>query len=837
MISLFAATPIRSSLVLAAGLAVSISARGSDPGNSFFETKIRPVLIEHCYECHSSKAEKIKADFLLDTRDGIRKGGASGRDAIIPGDMDGSQLIEAIRHTNEKLQMPKTKLPDSVIADFEKWVAMGAPDPRDGISKLPREIKAETHWAFQPLNRPELPSVYDAAWPRGRIDQFVLARLESKNLKPVADADRHKLIRRATLELTGLPPSESEIAAFVDDPLDTPAAFEKVVDRLLAGDGFGERWGRHWLDVARYAESSGYSRNMLYPYAWRYRDWVITAFNSDVPYHEFVRQQIAGDLLPFENPGDRDSKMIATGFLTIGPKTFNESDPLLFELNTADEQIDATCRAFLALTANCSRCHDHKYDPIPTRDYYAMAGIFRSSKNLAGSETNVRAEHSKAYPLGPDGVAIEAKREAAIKRADEVQKEYLELVKVRNDLRAELEKKKIDWKKEPTPELKKADEAVNAFQQTVKDSKAAIPEPPDYAMAMAEADRISLEEWKKKFEENTKAKLPTDPRIADSPLFEKGVHKNPLDPVPRGVLTLFEKQLPDPAIDERSSGRLQLANWLTDPKNPLTARVWVNRVWHHLFGTGLVDTVDNFGLLGASPSHPELLDDLAARFMESGWSTKKLIREIMLSRTWMLDSTVDPVAYKTDPGTRLMWRFPPQRLEGEAIRDSILSISGTLEHGNPGPSQVFEISKQQQLGRQREIGRRDYFTKDATDAVNYRSVYLPMARGAIFDVLKTFDAPDPNMVVGDRKVTTVPSQALFLMNNGIVLAQAKKIGDEFSTIKGDVVGKLYLRVFARIPTNAERTAVETFLGDSPGPEEWAQAVQALICSGEFRTIY
>ncbi|MCB1233222.1 MAG: DUF1549 domain-containing protein, partial [Verrucomicrobiae bacterium] len=396
----------------------------------FFESKIRPVLVEHCHECHAADADEVKADFLLDTRLGIRKGGISGRDAIIPGDPSGSQLLEALRYENEDLQMPpEGRLPDPVIADFETWIAMGAPDPRDGESKLPREIAAENHWAFQPVKKPELPEVKDSDWPKDRIDRFVLAKLEQNEMRPVGDADRRTLIRRATLELSGLPPTREEITAFLADPADDMAAFTKVVDRLLDSPAFGERWGRHWLDVARYAESSGYSRNMLYPYAWRYRDWVIDAFNADKPYDRFLTEQLAGDLLPADSPEQRDAQHIATGFLTIGPKTLNEGDPLLFELNVADDQIDATCRAFLALTANCARCHDHKYDPIPTADYYALAGIFRSSRNLAGTSTNVRAEHEKAYALGPEGESLLQRIEEATAAADEAQKTYLEIVK------------------------------------------------------------------------------------------------------------------------------------------------------------------------------------------------------------------------------------------------------------------------------------------------------------------------------------------------------------------------------------------------------------------------
>ena len=807
----------------------------------FFETRIRPVLVEHCYECHSAKSGPVESDFLLDTRDGIRKGGASGRDAVIPGDVPGSQLIAAIRHENEKLRMPKEKLPDPVIADFEKWVAAGAPDPRDGISRLPREIKAESHWAFQAPKKHPLPPVNDKSWPRGRIDHFILAKLEKEGVKPAPDADRRTLIRRAAFELTGLPPTLEEIESFLRDDAPTPEAFAVVIDRLLADPGFGERWGRHWLDVARFAESSSYSRNMLYPYAWRYRDWVIDAFNRDLPYDQFVKHQIAGDLLPAKSPPERERQMIATGFLTIGPKTLNEGDPLLFELNVADDQIDATCRAFLALTVNCARCHDHKYDPIPTRDYYALAGIFRSSRNLAGVATNVRFEHEKAYPLGEEGFALVERREKAIADADEMQKLYMEKVKARNAIREPLIAGGVDWKKNPTPELKAAEAVVQEFQDKVKAAKAAIPDPPDYAMAMAEAEEMSEEAWKKLFEENRKAKKPTGPRIQNSPLYERGNHANPKERVPRGTLTLFEKHLGFEEIAKRESGRLQLANWLAAPENPATARVLVNRVWHHLFGAGLVETVDNFGLLGSEPSHPELLDDLAMRFMnEQNWSVKVLIRTMMLSRAWSMSSQAEASNYRRDPGNRWLWRFSPQRLEGEAIRDSVLFVGGSLERGRPESSQVEEISKQMAKAQQREIGRRDYYNKDVDTAVKHRAVYLPMARGAIFDALKLFDAPDPNLVSGARKVTIVPAQALFLMNSPMVSEQAEEFAEKLLEEPNESrrTELMFETLLGRQPQAEEKAALREFLaGEKDPPAGWRQAIHALFCSGEFRTVY
>ncbi len=812
----------------------------------FFETKIRPVLVEHCHGCHAADADEVKADFLLDTRTGIRRGGASGRDAVIPGDPSGSLLLEAISYGNEDLQMPPGgKLPDAVIADFETWIAMGAPDPRGGVSKLPRAIAAEHHWAFQPVEKPELPELTNPDWPRDRIDHFILARLEAENLEPVGDADRRTLIRRATLELTGLPPTREEIADFLADPAPDGQAFAKVVDRLLDSPAFGERWGRHWLDVARYAESSGYSRNMLYPYAWRYRDWVIQAFNEDKPYDRFLTEQLAGDLLPADSSEQRDARHIATGFLTIGPKTLNEGDPLLFELNVADDQIDATCRAFLALTANCARCHDHKYDPIPTADYYALAGIFRSSRNLAGTSTNVRSEHEKAFALGPDGEGLLKKIEEATAAADQAQKTYLEIVKERNALREPLEKKGIDWKKNPTPELEAAEAEVQRHQDLVRSAKAAIPEPPEFAMAVIDASAIPDAEWEKVVAAAEKdRKLPKPQRIADSPVFDKGLHDQPLKPVPRGTLSLFDEIMTAPAIPAGQSGRLQLAEWLADPANPLTARVFVNRVWHHLFGTGLVETVDNFGLLGASPSHPELLDDLALRFSgdEMQWSMKRLIRTIMLSRAWRLAATVNEKNHDTDPGNRLLWRFAPQRLEGEAIRDSLLFVGAGLDEPPEDGSQVFTISMKQAKPLQREIGRRDYYYQDIDENVRCRSVYLPMARDVLFDSLKVFDAPDPNLVVGGRKLTTVPTQALFLMNSPLVLEQAEAMAERITAGKpynpGQRAQAVYETLLARKPSPEETALMSEFvLAGGNSKQAWTEAIQAVMASGEFRTVY
>ncbi|NOY00501.1 MAG: DUF1549 domain-containing protein, partial [Verrucomicrobia bacterium] len=449
-------TPNRLNILLTACVLFSATglyaADNAMSGVIFFEKKIRPILVDNCYKCHSSDAELLKAEFLLDTRSGIRKGGVSGRDAVIPGDVVGSHLIEAIRYGNEEFQMPPDgKLPDSVIADFEAWIAMGAPDPREGVSQKPSEKAAKEHWAYQPIAKPKTPITKNKDWPQNDIDRFILAELEAKKLKPVEGADSYTLLRRISYDLTGLPPTLDQIKNF------KPEKIESVIDKFLASPQFGAKWGRHWLDLARYAESSGYSRNMLYPDAWRYRNYLIDSFNSDKPYNQLIREQIAGDLLPFDTPEQGDEQAIATGFLTVGPKTLGEYSVLLFRLNIADDLIDATCRTFLSLTVNCSRCHDHKYDPIPTRDYYAMAGVFLSSVHRAGVETNNRHEHAGLHALGPDGKQSLLALEEYKKKGDAAQKLYLEIIKKRDEVRKVLEKKKIDWKKDPSTELKEVD--------------------------------------------------------------------------------------------------------------------------------------------------------------------------------------------------------------------------------------------------------------------------------------------------------------------------------------------------------------------------------------------
>ncbi|HYH63457.1 MAG TPA: DUF1549 domain-containing protein, partial [Urbifossiella sp.] len=630
---------------------------------AFFEKKVRPVLVEHCYKCHSGDSEKVKAGLALDTRAGTRAGGDSGA-AVVPGSPERSLLVRAIRSTDQATAMPpKGKLPDHVVADLEAWVKMGAPDPRDGAKVARQEIdvvKGREFWSFQPPKKASAPAVKDAAWPRSDIDRFLLAALEAKGLHPVGDADRRTLIRRVYLDLTGLPPTAEEVEAFAADA--DAKAFEKVVDRLLASPRFGERWGRHWLDVARYAETSGKTANFNFPHAWRYRDYVIAALNADKPYDVFVKEQLAGDLLPSADPTVRAERLIATGFLAIGPRALNERNGIQYELDTADEQIDVTTQAFLGITAACARCHDHKFDPIPQRDYYALAGIFRSTETCYGTVRFVQSQRPSPLLELPKGCGLPAAVEpltAAGRAATE--KAIADITQRMKDT------------KEPINNI------FNAAQLALSRSKLDSFDADGAPKLLAMGARDKPAGFGGGFGPPKGAKGGFGPglfgsrNVADSPLYVRGEVDKPGEIVPRGFLQVLT---PSPRPIRAGSGRKELAEWVASKDNPLTARVMVNRVWLNLFGQGLVPTPDNFGVAGRPPTNPALLDSLAVTFVEDGWSVKKLIRRIVLSRAYQLDSRTDARNAEADPDNALVWRMSPRRLDAEALRDSMLAAGG-----------------------------------------------------------------------------------------------------------------------------------------------------------------
>jgi hypothetical protein len=806
---------------------------------SFFEKRIRPVLVKECYQCHSAQAEKVKGKLLLDSRDGIRKGGSSGP-AVVPGKVEDSLLVQGIRWTDDSFQMPPShKLSDAVVADFEQWIKMGAPDPRDtGAARIAwKEIdieKGKQFWSFQPPRKTAPPPVKKAAWPHAPIDQFLLAAMEARGLDPVASADRLTLLRRVHLDLIGLPPTPDDVKAFLAD--EAPGALARVVDRLLDSPHFGERWGRHWLDVARYGETSGKQVNFNYPHAWRYRDWVIDALNADKPYNQFIKEQVAGDLLPYADSKQHAAQQIATGFLAIGPKDHNERNRTQFAMDVVDEQIDVTSQAFLGLTISCARCHDHKFDPIPQQDYYALAGIFKSTQPQYGTIRIIQNLHASEL------IAL---------TADSGQTFFGDRLDAtgRENLTRQLDKLKED-RKELFKDPKKAFGSNQAIFLGIRIATL------ESQLGSYDGDGNPRQRAMGVLDAGTGPKPAPGPgpgfgfgkgpagptfAVGDCPLYERGEVTKPGAKVPRGLpRVLTAKQ---PRID-KGSGREELAEWLASTDNPLTARVMVNRVWLHLFGRGLAATPDNFGTAGHAPSHPELLDYLAVTFQEEGWSVKKLIRRLVLTQAYQLASEPNARNQETDPDNIYLWRGSRSRLDAEALRDSILAVSGQFDASR------FKGSIAARTGEGYTFG----IAKFAADPkFAHRSVYLPIVRNGLPDVLSLFDFPDASVVCGQRATTTVPAQALFFLNNPWVVRQAEATADRLLALKlpeRDGLNAAYVLCYGRPATDSELATSEVFLhnfsrrlgggGASAAPAEqqpraaWAAFCQALFASAEFQ---
>ncbi len=1072
------------------------AADGLDPAQvEFFEERIRPVLVEHCYECHAGASKQLRGGLRVDARDLIRAGGDSGP-AVVPGDVAASLLIEALRYESYEMP-PEGKLPDDVIADFVKWVEMGAPDPREAVGAVGPAggIDIESgreFWSFRPLHDEEAPQPADAAWPRTEIDRYVRAQQEPAGVAPGPDADRRALIRRATFDLIGLPPTPGEIDEFLND--DSPDAFETLVDRLLRSPQFGVRWGRHWLDVARYADSTGGGRSMLYDESWRFRDYVIDSFNEDKPFDRFIIEQIAGDLLPYDDYEQGREQLIGTAFLALGPTNYEEQDKDVLRMDVVDEQIDTIGRAFMGMTIGCARCHDHKFDPIPTADYYAIAGIFRSTQTLihdnvstwvksplpmdaeqqqlfeehaqvvaalqtridslqsslqalksqlpivtvddeelkkftgswsqssgvkefigkgysyasgggaaaeypvplryagryevrvsytahenrspnalvrvrhADGEAEVRIDQRVKPPIedlyiavgqfefasGVQSVTISTEGTTGAVVADAVQfvplfrvegskgggrivgdpaslpgvvvdntaaelvgdwtpsvytksfvgEGYIHdnregrgakrviyradlphsgkydvrlsytfadsratRVPVRITLPGKEETIYLNQREEPnidglfatlgTYEFSNDQTAVVTISNegtedghVIADAVQFLPVELIRTPAADEADAIAADATAMDVlaqlttQETELAALnaemtalnqgaPAAPETVVSVRDEetdrgdfriciRGNPKNLGEPVPRGFLTVaMTGSAPD--IGRDSSGRLELAEWVASPDNPLTARVAANRVWSHLFGVGLVRTVDNFGSTGELPSHPELLDHLAQRLVDHGWSIKQLIREIMLSRTYQLSSLEDAANSSADPENALLTRQNRRRLEAEAIYDSILALSGELDLALGGDT--VRPDTKSEYGYKFEVGR--------------RAAYLPVFRNQLPDLFAVFDFPDPNLSQGRRITTTLPTQALFLMNSPFVAERARIAAERVMAEQPATPARidlLYERALGRLPTDGERVLARDFLGEDPSAEHWTGLCQALISSIDFRYV-
>jgi hypothetical protein len=827
-------------LLIAASTAL---AAGDDPkGIDFFEKNIRPVLVGKCYQCHSASAKELKGELRLDTREGLRKGGESGL-AIVPGNPDESLLIKALKHEDGLEMPPKEQLPDSTIANFVKWIEMCAPDPRKpNVTTVGGKInlnEARKFWSFQPPKLVPPPAVKNTAWPKCDIDRYLLVALEAKNLSPVADADRATLIRRAYFDLIGLPPTPEQIEAFINDS--DPNAFEKIIDGLLALPQFGERWGRHWLDVARYGESSSKERNIPFPYAWKYRDYVYDSIAADKPFDQFVREQIAGDLLPAASDAARNEMLTATGFLTLGPKSLNTRNQEQFRMDTADEQLDVATRGFMALSVACARCHDHKFDPIPTADYYSLVGIFKSTEVLGGVKPgNNKTGYTGDYVY----LAATARTGASAvdrKRLDELNAELQtakdEVQKIRVSVREAVAGGGENAAKSKKGKAGKAklDGIPARFQQAMRKAQLRVAELTDEIQKVQHSSGSQGEPV-------MAVRDSDDP--ADCRINIRGEVNDLGDRVPRGFVRVLSDEK-TPQVNMKQSGRLELAMWMSSKDNPLTARAAVNRIWYHLFGRGIVATVDNFGALGEAPMNQPLLDFLAIRFMDEGWSTKKLIREIMLSRAYQLSSEHNEANYATDPDNTLIWRMNRRRLEAEAIRDSVLAVAGSLDLKRPHGSATQSLDG--------EIGRRAK-TSELLKEVTYRSAYLPIVRGVVPEFLSLFDVADPELVTGQRDVTTIAPQALYMMNSPVVLQQSEKTAKNLlaesrfadDSQRADYVFRLLL---GRGPEAQQKADVLAFLEkyqltlpSKMKPEErqleaWTTVCQTLMASAEFRYVY
>jgi hypothetical protein len=789
-------------------------------GIEFFEKKIRPLLVKNCYECHSAEAKKLKGDLRLDTHDGVLKGGAHGP-AIVPGDAAKSLLIRAVQQTGDIKMPPKERLSAEEIADLETWVKIGAPDPRNDLATV--KPAGSDHWSLKPVRDPPIPTVKDEQWPQSSIDRFILAKLEEKGLRPVAAADKRTLIRRATYDLTGLPPSPDEIGDFLRD--NSPTAFARVVDRLLASPAYGERWGRHWLDVIRHADTAGDNSDYPIPQMYRFRNWVIDAFNRDVPYDEFVRQQLAGDLLVARGEADRQEKLIATGYLANAKRFGSYADvgegPTTYPWYlTIEDTIDNFGRTFLGLTINCCRCHDHKFDPLTQADYYALYGFFQSTR----------------YPW--PGIELDKVQRNFVPLAQAEQVATVE--KRRQEETADLTKKI----KEREAEKVKADKALKEAEKFTDDEEKKT------AIAKATKESKDLYNLIKKLNDEKQAlerkPLPFETAYAVVDRKTDGKHKlgnacvqikgdpERLGPeVPRRFPTVLGgKTLP---ADEKGSGRLHLANWVTDASNSLTARVMVNRIWQYHFGRGIVPTPSDFGKQGQPPTHPELLDYLAKRFIEGGWSIKAMHRLMMLSATYQQSSADDEANARIDVGNEYLWRFNRQRLDAESIRDTLLVVSGALDRSPGGPHPFPPMTKW-------DFTQHNPFK--AVYVTNRRSVYLMTQRIQRHPFLALFDGADTNASTATRITSTTPLQALFLMNDPFVHDRAKGFAARILNERTDEAGRIeraYLLLLGRLPSGNEANLAVDYLervrgklssGDQPA-KAWESLERALFMSNEF----
>lgn len=912
-------------LSLAAGSSQGAGAVSAEQ-SAFFEKNIRPILINRCYECHSVEKGKAKGSLTLDSREAILKGGDSGP-ALVAGQPDKSLLIESIRYKNQDMQMPpKGALPSQEVKLLEEWVKMGAPDPREAVAAKghggPRTIniaEGTKHWAFAPISKPAVPKQAAGENP---IDAFITAKLAEKGLKLSPEADAHTLIRRITFDLTGLPPTPPEVEAFVTEHREHPkSALNKLIDRLLASHAYGEKWGRHWLDVARYSDSNGLDENIALGTAWRYRDYVVKAFNDDLPFDQFLIEQLAGDLLKSNDLATRQRRITATGFLNLGAKVLAEPDKDKLRMDVIDEQIDVMGRAFMGMTLGCARCHEHKFDPIPHEDYYALAAIFKSTESFSSDRIGALSTAFEA-PMGDfeafanvkaaecvldeqKSAIAKLEAEANKKLKDEIRsqavaylmnaavlpvaptlsqvrpvaekaglrphillncrvwlaaneshaffKPWQEALRTRGSVSHLREYYTLMFKQASALKDSKADKSSDSLLHQAKaaldDPKGflALPPEPIILYPKAVADKIrSMMDTMMSVQSNL-PDLPTALAVTDSPKILKelpvhirGSHLSLGKPVPRGFLQVVQASLKKeaPAFKPDQSGRLELARWMASPEHPLTSRVTVNRLWTWHFNQGIVSSVDNFGLLGQKPTHPELLDYLARWFTENGWSIKALHRLILTSKTYLQSSEAPHIA-EADPENQLLWHFPVRRLEAEEIRDALLHVAGTLDTATGGKT----IPR-----RNREF----VFNHTSKDLTTYgstrRALYLPVIRNNLYDLFQQFDYPDPATSTGRRESSVVSPQALLLMNSDLSQTAAEALAKRLLA-QPDLEARIRAAcglAYAREATEADLRRCRDFLTAADGMHAstetdpakrektaWALLAQTLMMSSEF----
>jgi len=800
----------------------------SGSNEKLFEGQVRPLLLDKCVKCHGD--DKSESGLRLDSRAALMQGGDSGP-AIVPGDPAKSLLVTALKHDGGIEMPPGSLLPGDQIAVVEKWIEAGAPWPDEGSSASPKKTRSgeatdeeRQHWSFQPIADPPVPQVATASGAVHPVDAFLAAKLAETGLQPVGPADRRSLARRAVFDLTGLPPAPADVDSFEADK--SPDAFAQLVERLLASSAYGERWGRHWLDVVRYADTAGETGDYPAPLAWKYRNYVIKSFNDDKPYDQFVREQVAGDLLADPAHPDRFAESVtATGYLAIS-RRFG-FDSVNYMHLTYQDTIDTLGQSVLGLTVGCARCHDHKYDPITAADYYALYGILKSTSYAFPGDEQTKRPGEMTPLVPPEHVATLRKPydeqlaaiDAEIKQAEEAKKPLLDQLKAdqlkadqlkAEQLKAEQQKAEPE-NEELTQKIKDADAAIAGLKRKKDALRFSPPFPTAYGVTDGTGENVTIQ--------------------------KRGEPTRPGDEVARRFLTVLGGD-PVPA-DEPGSGRRQLADWLTRPGNPLTARVIVNRIWQHHFGQGLVVTENDFGIRGSGPTHPELLDWLASRFVEGGWSIKSLHRLILSSQAYQRSSGQSGACVAVDPGNTLLWRFSRRRLGAEEIRDSLLMVSGRLD-SSPGEGHPFPAVN--------TWGYSQHNPFMATYESSKRSIYLMTPRLGRHPFLALFDGADTNASTPDRAVTTVPTQALFWMNAPLVheesLAFAKRLlGESDEQARTELA---YRTALARRPDADEVAASRGFIDryrtgleatDAPADQRellaWAAFARTLFASNEF----